>query len=265
MAICNLNCSGNHMFITRSQIPDSTEEWSHVIDGGMLLQWIPWQSGHTYDQICETYVNFVKSRFSNLIVVFDGYGNGPSTKDNTHVRCTTGSKGTEVRFTGSSTFRGKKSTFLANFKNKQMFIYLLSDKMSTNGIKTEHANADADLLIVLTAVQCSMSRPTVLIGDDTDLLVLLCYHASPQSMPLYLKPRHKMNQADVSWDIHHLQNHLGNDMCRNILFLHAILGCDTTSKVYGLGKGIALKAFEKSGIFRQAAYVFLKQPSDVLK
>jgi len=37
------------------------------------------------------------------------------------------------------------------------------------GIQTSHAIGDADLLIVLTAVRCSMSKHTVLVGDDTDL------------------------------------------------------------------------------------------------
>ena len=30
---------------------------------------------------------------------------------------------------------------------------------------------------------------------------------------------------------------LGEGICDNILFLHAILGCDTTSRLYEIGKG----------------------------
>ena len=36
---------------------------------------------------------------------------------------------------------------------------------------------DVDLLLVQTAVQFTKSINTVLVGDDTDLLVLLCHHA----------------------------------------------------------------------------------------
>ena len=126
----------------------------HVVDGGMLLQWIPWEGGQTFEGIFSTYVQFVQSRYNNCIVVFDGYDNGPTTKDSTHGRRTAGMVGTEVRFTKSSTFRGKKKTFLANPKNKQLLINMFSRKMNSEGIETSHAVADADLKIVLTAVHC---------------------------------------------------------------------------------------------------------------
>ena len=236
----------------------------HVVDGGMLLQWIPWESGQTFEQICSTYVQFVKSRYTNCIVVFDGYDKGPSTKDGTLGRITAGMVGTEVRFTKSSVFRGKKGTLLANPKHKQLFINMLSRRMNSEGIETSHADADADLRIVLMAVQCSQSKPTILVGDDTDLLVLLCYHTSRDSHAIFLQPRPKFKR-DICWDIHKLQACLGEDVCRNILFLHAILGCDTTSKVFGLGKGTALKAFAKSEVFRQAASVFQTPPTELTK
>ena len=36
---------------------------------------------------------------------------------------------------------------------------------------------------------------------------------------------------------------IGSDICCQILFLHAILGCDTTSQPHGIGKGNLLKKF----------------------
>ena len=45
-------------------------------------------------------------------------------------------------------------------------------------------------------------------------------------------------------------------MCNHILFLHAIGGCDTTSRLHGLGKGNALKKFRESSRFRELAKVF---------
>ena len=38
------------------------------------------------------------------------------------------------------------------------------------------ASGDADLLIVKTAVEATRKSDTVLVGDDTDLLVLLCFY-----------------------------------------------------------------------------------------
>ena len=40
-----------------------------------------------------------------------------------------------------------------------------------------------------------------------------------------------------------------------MLFLHAFLGCDTTSRVHGLGKGLALKKYQKDRIFCEQASV----------
>ena len=44
-----------------------------------------------------------------------------------------------------------------------------------------HSSGDADLLIVQKAVDSSTTTDTVLVGDDTDVLVLLCYHANLDS------------------------------------------------------------------------------------
>jgi hypothetical protein len=53
-----------------------------------------------------------------------------------------------------------------------------------------------------------------------------------------------------------LKGRLGEDACKNILFVHAILGCDTTSDLYGLGKASALKLLRSSKQFNSKARVF---------
>ena len=113
-------------------------------------------------------------------------------------------------------------------------------------ILVHHAHADADLLIVRTALECAQSRRTVVIGDDTDLLILLCYHNDLQSpfssFNVYLKPQPQKDSNKLRiWNIKHTQEKSGIDICRNIPVPHAILGCDTTSRIWGLGKGMALK------------------------
>ncbi len=49
---------------------------------------------------------------------------------------------------------------------------------------------------------------------------------------------------------------IGPDICNHILFIHALLGCDTTSRLYGIGKGSSLKKFTASHQFREQAKVF---------
>ena len=46
-------------------------------------------------------------------------------------------------------------------------------------------------------------------------------------------------------------------MCQQILFVHAISGCDTTSALYGLGKAIFLRKAKKSAAFFAEAKKFL--------
>ena len=59
-----------------------------------------------------------------------------------------------------------------------------------------------------------------------------------------------------------VKEQLGNDVCHDLLFLHAILGCDTTSCVHGIGKAAALKKYANSLHFREQAKVF-NSPSTV--
>ena len=78
---------------------------------------------------------------------------------------------------------------------------------------------------------------TVLVVDNTDLLVLLCYHASLDTCNLLFKPeRPPKNAKNIRvWDIQAVKRQLGVEVCNHILFLHSILGYDTTSHLHGLG------------------------------
>ena len=56
------------------------------------------------------------------------------------------------------------------------------------------------------------------------------------------------------WNIKAVQEQLGPQICSK--HLHAVLGCDTTSHLYGIGKGTSLKKFKSSQHFREQAKVF---------
>ena len=53
-----------------------------------------------------------------------------------------------------------------------------------------------------------------------------------------------------------VKEQLGKEVCRNLLFLQAITGCDTTSRLYGVGKATVLKKFENVLSFKEQANVF---------
>ena len=221
-------------------------ESKYVLDGGSLLQHIPWPRGVSYDSLYDLYVKYVTHKYgTSSVVVFDGYSDGPSTKDTTHIRRNKGQVGNTINFTNDMTLDMKKEAFLANPQNKQRFIVNLREKFTESDIRTLQAEGDADFIIVQTAVGSAEKDQTVLVGENTDLLVLLCHYASLNANNIYLKPEKKRNAktAPKVWDLKETKLKLGADLCDNLLFVHAILGCDTTSSVYSLGKGAALKKY----------------------
>ena len=231
-----------------------------VLDGGALLQRVIWPRGSTYNDILQLYAEYVERKYGKVTVVFDGYGNGPSTKDITHLRRKASAAGGKVNFSKNMLLSSKKEVFLANESNKQKFIQLLGELLQMNGCDVKHSRGDADLLIVKSAVAHARDQTTLLIGDDTDLLVLLCYHAEPDSHDIYLLPEQKVTSKKQRkvWKIKDVQRILGPSICDNILFGHAFLGCDTTSRVFGVGKGVALKKLKSDSHFMKQAEVFTK-------
>ena len=73
----------------------------------------------------------------------------------------------------------KKNYFLANTKNKQHFIHMLSCCLQETNCKTFLGEGDADLLIVQTAIKLA---DKISVGDDTDLLVLFGTFVLPREI-----------------------------------------------------------------------------------
>ena len=65
--------------------------------------------------------------------------------------------------------------------------------------ETHDASGDADLFIEQKAEQAATCCNTVLVGDDTDLLVLLCYHWSLESRDLFFSPEPKKNKNSLAY------------------------------------------------------------------
>ena len=228
-------------------ISETTGEVQYVLDGGALIHRIPWTRGAKYQEICSVYTRYVSKKYGEAVVVFDGYS-GKSTKDTTHERRTKGHAGVTVAFTSNMQLTMSKAKFLANKTNKQQFIKMLRDQLEMNNCKVHHAPGDADLLIVQESVESATMSTTILVGDDTDLLILL--YSSLHSHRVFFQPEPKKSTKKPHvWNIQIVKEQLGPEICTHMLFLHAILGCDTTSHLYGIGKGTSLKKFKSSTHF----------------
>ena len=155
---------------------------------------------------------------------------------------------------------------LRNNQNKQRFINMLSEKLKEAGCDTIHAAGDANVLIAQSAVSVSATRDTVVIADDTDILILLCHHGNNCKKKIFFKPEQKQGSTQGKiWDIQAACSVLGSNLCRRLPFLHALLGCHTTSGLFGIGKAVGLK---KRAQLYQHAKVFYNANSlkeDVIK
>ena len=128
-------------------VPESTR---HVLDGGALLHRVPWQIGTRYGEIATSYADFAIRHYGPAtIVVFDGYEEGPSIKDNTHQR-----RGRNMHpvasFTAETEFSGKKEVFLPRDNNKQRLIRMISDQLRERDCNVVNAHRDAGVDIVKT-------------------------------------------------------------------------------------------------------------------
>lgn len=171
--------------------------------------------------------------------------------------------GREVHFTSEMKLTTKKEDFLSCTSNKARFLRALGNFLEERGIDILHASADADLLIVEEAVKLCKTISTVVVGEDTDLLILLLHHVPQEhSKEAYFYSEGKKGASGKTWIIKEVQLKLGQSVCQRLLFAHAILGCDTTSRLHGIGKGAALtKLFSQDVGFVSASDVFYQPMS----
>ena len=111
-------------------------------------------------------------------------------------------------------------------------------------------------MILKTTLNSSYKIDTILIGED--LLVLLCYHFRQEPFGVFLVSEPKQSTAPQikTSNIRALTETLGPAVCSHMLLLHALLGCDTTRRIYGIGKATTLKKAMINEHFRKQAQVF---------
>ena len=106
--------------------------------------------------------------------------------------------------------------------------------------------------IIIVKKALELSCPTVSVeevADDTDIFMLLFYHANRSSNISLSAKQHTIS-------IRIAQEVLEKELCMCILFLHAMSGCDTTSAFYGIWKIKHLNVLQSSQILRSKIVVF---------
>ena len=169
-----------------SQLPSTTV---YTIGCGHLLHGVVLQLLATYGQICEQYKQYTTKRYGCARVVFDVY-HAPSTKDAEHSRRVAPS--IEVIIEDNIQVYMSQQQLLGSTANKVRFIALLASHLEAAGCEVHHASADAYRQIVLTALDVSDTcAASVLLGEDTYILILLTVLSDPEKSIKMLMPGRK--------------------------------------------------------------------------
>jgi hypothetical protein len=101
---------------------------------------------------------YVRHYGAQSTVVFDGYGSTTSTKVAEQRRRAQKCTSSYIIFEDNMPTTTTQAAFLANSNNKKRLIHTLSEKMLMAGIRVKQAEADADTLLVSTALNCGRIR-----------------------------------------------------------------------------------------------------------
>ena len=204
-----------------------------VIDGGHLLHHLKWPGNCTYADIIDMYTHYVSRHYGEgTYVCFDGYQEaGMSTKWAEQTRRAGKDTAPDIIFDLAKTVTSKQKSFLANKKNTTRLISFLIPSLKAKGMDCKQATADADFLICNTAIRLAEEhghRDIAVVGNDTDLLVMLIDRSCPN---LYMYYQH-----DAIYKIQSIKDALCDTVSSHLLVAHAISGCDTVSSMHNVGK-----------------------------
>ena len=171
-----------------------------MIDGGLLLHRLKWETNSTVEKIINSYLSYVA--ITGLRDDFD--------------------KQTQIMTS--------KDVFLSNSFNKQRFVDLLANDLTTVGHQVTQCEDDADLDIVQVSLEkLSLPNTVVVVADDTDIFILLLHYlkdADPDNRFVMYRP-----SLDTAIEVKDLVSNISaiNIILENLLLAHAASGCNTVS------------------------------------
>lgn len=117
---------------------------------------------------------------------------------------------------------------------------MLSEKLANAGCTAYGTVGDANIFIAQTAACMSRKKMVIVIGEEANLLPLMCFHVKANNCGLYLRcfKKHKSTKSSRLWNITKTQTLMGTDKSKYLLFVHAFGGCQSTSHIFGVGEGL---------------------------
>jgi len=155
----------------------------------------------------------------------------------------------------------QREHFLANIHKKSSFIELLSQHLEEANINVIKAEADADVLIVETALALGTPlRHVRVVATDTDILAVLIARVREEHITV-IHPRTRTT-PEKQFDITSVRSGQG-EMVDCVLSVHALTGCDTTAAIYQKGKIKMWEILQEDPTLWAAACVFNETDVDI--
>ena len=120
---------------------------------------------------------------------------------------------------------------------------MMGGSLERAGCIVHHARGDVDLLIAKTAIAIAQQHDTVVFD-------------------IWLQTT-SSKKTSQCWNIAAIRESLGETVVNYILFAHAVLGCDTTSGVYGIGKQKAVSKLKADKNFKSTTTIFMSRHANV--
>ena len=148
-----------------------------------------------------------------------------------------------------------KDKFLLNGINKTVLIGFIGEALRDVNISVVCCTDDADTSIVKSALDHATENTVEVRAEDSDILIMLVHHVSPQHHPMILttsKGRYSIDEIIAS---------LTDQQKRYLLMCHAFTGCDTVSSIYGYSKGKLFETLTSSDLLNDQLDVFYNEDS----
>ena len=129
--------------------------------------------------------------------------------------------------------------YLSLKENTIEFIKFLTTHLSTAGINVINCDDDADSTSAKSAIMSAKKNegPVLVVSEDTDVAVMLLHHWEDNMSDIFIRQeRSRKTCLGVGKAEAGLQG-----LKENLLFVHAMSGCDTTSFIFEVGKGVFRK------------------------
>lgn len=225
--------------------PTSTVNTIYVVDGGWLLHKVVWGINLTFHVIAKKYLDYIISNFGrNCVIIFDGYSYDLSTKNTERLRRLQRLRCPDIKVTANGKANVSQEKFLSNSSNKESLITLICELLESEKIENQICNDDADVDIVKMAIsKKKVSNEVVIVGEDTDLLVILTELASSIKEKIYIRKQVKKNEQMFLFYTQY--SFIYPHLIQYILFIHAFSGCDATSSFFKRGKKSVVESFQK--------------------